>query len=177
MLSNAKIVEFFNRLQYAGLSPNIYTEDFKKSMLVDFSKRFKQRLTDEELDRAAELLQTNATWPNYREIEEAVASVRNTEEALVSERLENAYPEGDSWREVAMAFGRQCFADMTEQELSNNVLNIHWLLKTQQKCQTCAGFSCGYCGHKPYLRRSANGKELYKCVEMSCCEKYKSKLN
>lgn len=77
---------------------------------------------------------------------------------------------------------QQAIPDNNTNSITNNISNkgaigVQRLLKTQQKCQTCAGFSCGYCGHKPYLRRSANGKELYKCVEMSCCEKYKSNLN
>lgn len=55
MLTNMDIVNFFNRLEFAGLKPPCYAEEFKRGMLLDFAGRYAQKLSGEELSMAADL--------------------------------------------------------------------------------------------------------------------------
>lgn len=172
MLTNRDIVSFFNRLEFAGLKPPCYAQEFKEGMLRDFACRYGQKLSGEELRIAADLLQTSDEWPSYKQIEETLRAIRTTTEADTIGEAKDAFPDGNTWMDLARAFGLKYFPHMSVEALENNLLAVYWLLQENANCQSCNGEECRYYGHRPYLRQSKNGTELYKCCNSRLCEKY-----
>ena len=173
MLEAEDIINFFNKLEFAGLKPPGYSQEYKQAMLYDFAERYSSRTTSRELRLAADLLQTSSIWPTYREIDETLSCLRGTEEELgQTELAQDQYPDGEKWEDIAIAFGRKHFKELDEAVLTDNLLPLYWLLQTQECCRQCNGASCQYYGHRPYLRKSNNGKALYECVETKLCSRY-----
>lgn len=172
MLTNRDIVSFFNKLEFAGLKPPCYAEEFKRGMLLDFAGRYANKFSSEELRIAADLLQTGDEWPNYKQIEETLRAIRATKEANINCEAKDAFPDGSTWTDYARDFGQKHFPNMPVEALENNLLAVYWLLQENANCQSCTGQECRYAGHRPYLRQSQNGMELYKCCNSKLCEKY-----
>lgn len=172
MLTNVDIVNFFNKLEFAGLRPPCYAEEFKRGMLLDFAGRYASRITSEELRLAGDLLQTSEEWPSYRQLEETLRAIRATQETDTVGEASDAYPDGNAWTDLARNFGQTHFPNMSAENLENNLLALYWLLQENAHCQGCNGKQCRYYGHRPYLRQSQNGTELYKCCNSRLCEKY-----
>lgn len=172
MLTNRDIVSFFNRLEFAGLKPPCYAQEFKEGMLRDFAYRYANKLSGEELRIAADLLQTSDEWPSYKQIEETLRAIRTTTETEVVCEARDVFPDGNNWLDFARDFGQRHFANMSVEALEHNLLALYWLLQENLNCQSCTGQECRYSGHRPYLRQSQNGTELYKCCNSRLCEKY-----
>ena len=172
MLTNMDIVNFFNKLEFAGLKPPCYAQEFKEGMLRDFAGRYAHKLSSEELHIAADLLQTSDEWPSYKQIEETLRAIRMTTEEDVVCEAKDAFPDGSTWTDYARDFGQRHFPNMSVEALENNLLAVYWLLQENANCQSCTGQACRYSGHRPYLRQSQNGMELYKCCNSKLCDKY-----
>lgn len=170
MLNIQHTRQFINGLVMAGIKPYFFDNEFREATAEDMLSHFSYA-TGEELLQACEILKNSKHWPSYVEIEDVLNSLRKTKQ-MEPETVEDAYPEGEAWESITRSKVELQFPQYRDTLSETSLTHFHWYFQEIQHCGLCKGKDCSYSGHKPRLRMSENGREVYPCVEKKLCAKY-----
>lgn len=173
MIKVEEVMAFYNGFVYAGVKNNLYSDKARQGQIVDFYKRYANVISSEELSQIGEILKSNGEWPTYQLVDSLLLELRGNKENKKTE-AKDAYPDGDEWQNVALAFGYERYKSLSQDILEQNLRPLYWLKQAERKCESCKGKECRYYGHRPYLRCSENGTQFYKCVSKKVCKYYSS---